>query len=282
MDTTKNRAQCTGVTFSASSSIKNGKQKEYWQLIGCDRVGNFLSNQKLRVMTYNIHRGIGNLRSNVDKMASALDEIKADVIGLTEVYRRPDGSLLKSLAEELDMYCEWGCSVRVGRGEIGNCILSKYPMSDCTNHLIHPFLVPWSCLEAYIKDVNCHFFVTHLASGIGALAERSRVMQAHDLLEIVRYSSGPKVLMGDFNTITSNSKVLSIVSKEFKDVLDLGGVCNRGTYPSFLPRLCLDHIFVARGVSVNHVNVPKMMLSDHLPVVAELSILRTLQAPIYK
>jgi endonuclease/exonuclease/phosphatase family metal-dependent hydrolase len=173
------------------------------------------------------------------------------------------------------MYCEWGGSVRFGRGEIGNCILSKYPMSDCTNHIIHPFLVPWSCLEAYVNEVNCRFFVTHLASGI-ALAERSREMQAHDILEIVHSASGPKVLMGDFNTITSNSKVLSIISKEFKDVLGQGGVCNRCTYPSFLPRLSLDHIFVSREISVTHVDIPKTMLSDHLPIVVELTIFKLL------
>jgi len=103
-------------------------------------------------------------------------------------------------------------------------------------------------------------------------------MQAYDLLEIARSSSGPKVLMGDFNTI-SNSKVLSVVSKEFKDVLDLGDVCNRSTYPSFLPILSLDRIFVTQGILVNCVDIPRMVLSDHLPVVAELSILRTPHVP---
>jgi len=50
----------------------------------------------------------------------------------------------------------------------------------------------------------------------------------------------------------------------------------RRTYPGVLPVLHLDHIYLAGGVEVRRVELPRnrltLMASDHLPLVADVVI----------
>ena len=37
-----------------------------------------------------------------------------------------------------------------------------------------------------------------------------------------------------------------------------------------LPRRCLDHILLSRELQVEHVQVPELVISDHLPVAVHI------------
>ena len=50
----------------------------------------------------------------------------------------------------------------------------------------------------------------------------------------------------------------------------------RGTFPSWLPLFCLDHVWIGRALTADAVTVPRdpvaRVASDHLPIVVDLTL----------
>ena len=73
------------------------------------------------------------------------------------------------------------------------------------------------------------------------------------------------VLMGDMNTHAEDL----LLQSPLRD-LALYAPQTCATFPSWQPHRCLDHILLSPGLQVESVQVPELVISDHLPVAVHI------------
>jgi endonuclease/exonuclease/phosphatase family metal-dependent hydrolase len=234
------------------------------------------SSRRLRLATYNIHKCRGmDGRTRVDRIAEVLASLDADVIALQEVVGggpEEDGQAA-AIGARLGM--GWVMhSVRLLRGKAyGNVVLSRMPVDFSHRcNLSCDKREPRGCMRV---DVDVHGQLLHVFNVHLGTAVFERRKQAPRLAEFVADEEvgGPKVLLGDFNEWVKGltSKTLSAMLEG----IDLSHhLRRRKTYPGVLPMFHLDHIYVAGGLKVEKVSLPRTKLtlvaSDHLPLVADV------------
>jgi endonuclease/exonuclease/phosphatase family metal-dependent hydrolase len=266
---------------------------------------------KLRVATYNIHKGVTNIRGRprIHDVRLALHSIDADILFLQEVQDRnerlvrhrtyPKSTQLDYLASTGYEHRAYGMNAVYPHGHHGNAILSRHPIGHFTNHDISDHaLEKRGLLHAVARPVrggkgpDVHLICVHLG-----LIKRSRVRQARFLIDFVQDEiprKSPIIIAGDFNDWQRG--VDDLLHDEL-DVTEVGSVCEtpkprslldlltpwRGTvkpsvartFPSFAPWLTLDRIYV-RGFRVLSTEVPRGLAwvrrSDHMPLIAELEL----------
>jgi len=228
---------------------------------------------QITVATYNVHRWTGlNGRSRPDpaRAAFVIAEIDADLIALQEVLRPLRGEdPLEALADALGLHVAYAATRVHKRGQIGNAILSRWPIMGVSMlDLSYDRLEKRVAVAAQFKSEDREFDVvaTHLA-----LRDRTRRRQVESLLEHPRLAETPTLLMGDMNawrrckaTRTLNDELRSHSNHEWP-----------ASFPSASPMLALDRIY-ARGVRIADISVrasrAAWRASDHLPVVARVKL----------
>ena len=229
--------------------------------------------REISVATYNVHRWTGhNGRSRPDpaRACFVISELSADVIALQEVLRPFAGEdPLEALADHLGLYVAFAATRTHRLGELGNAILSRWPIgsvfvldlsySRMERRLAVAAQLPF---EGGVLDV----VATHLALG-----DRTRHRQVRSLLDHPRLQGGPTLLLGDLNA-WRRCKATRALDDE------LGLHAGRPWPPSFpaaRPVLALDRIY-GRGaeiVSVEaHASSAAKRASDHLPIVARVAL----------
>lgn len=230
-----------------------------------------------RIATYNVHRWTGVRGGNAWQPERAMEVItglSADVIALQEVLvpsneerRQP----LIDLADEMGYYTAFAVSRSHRRGALGNAILARWPMSSAlVVNLSVGRLEQRAALAVHFggDEDGLSVVATHLA-----LVDRTRARQVVSLLEHPRLQ-GPTILLGDMNA-WRECHASRELDRQFLDEHH-----NRAWPPSFpapRPVLALDRIY-ARGAALHDlkaVNGPVARnASDHLPVVAEVEMIR--------
>jgi endonuclease/exonuclease/phosphatase family metal-dependent hydrolase len=140
-----------------------------------------------------------------------------------------------------------------------------------------PYLEPrgavWLAIDVHGREVQV--INTHLG-----LDQRERAAQIEALLGsdwlANEQCQQPVVLCGDFNASPS-SPVCRRLAGQLMDVQTAAPHhAPQGTFPSRLPSLRIDHIFISPGLEVAGIEIPSSELartaSDHLPLVAEIRI----------
>jgi len=168
-----------------------------------------------------------------------------------------------------DHYC-FGANLKYTsqkqNSEYGNAIFSKFPIIDYENILLTSGKEQRGVLKARINVNGTHVNVynTHLGLDL-----KERMIQVKEIINIMSQDSGEKILMGDFNTESSNQDYELLMDKgEVKNTLDE----MQKTFPSSHPNIRLDYIFVSKNIDVYHSAVISSTASDHLPIVAELGL----------
>lgn len=151
----------------------------------------------------------------------------------------------------------------------GNVLYSKYPIVQVkeTNDNFLDTTVN-------IENTLVHIFVVHTMTPTlpGHLAMQQATLK-HLTKSIRSYAAdSPVIVMGDFNT--------SPFSAEYKQLLLSTGLKDsqmglglQPSWPSVLPSIPIDHIFVSQNIAVNSRSVgPFVAYSDHLPVTANLTL----------
>lgn len=262
---------------------------------------------KLRVATYNIHKGVTSLgsRPRVHDLKHSMSSMAADVMFLQEVQGRHD-LLATRYASEWPAqaqheylagdshHCAYGMNAVYGHGHHGNALLSSYPIlsqsnEDVSDHAYESRGILHCVVQTPEKPIHC--YVIHLG-----LFPGSRKRQNDMLIEKVQKSSpadAPIIIAGDFNDWSdhlSDSLRESLgVNEVFDHKLPSRGfgsyfrrLSGRGTkpqpartFPAALPWLRLDRIYV-RGFKVESASVLHgarwARLSDHAPIVASLQL----------
>lgn len=227
----------------------------------------------LEVATYNVHRwsGVTGGRRWLPELAcDVIGELGSDVIALQEVLRPFDSEdPLERIADELQLYLAFASTRPHRRGELGNAILSRWPMTGVfTLDLSIGRLERRSAIAAQFRGDSRSVAVvaTHLG-----LVDRTRELQVRSLLSHPQLQ-GPTVLLGDMNA-WRRCPATRQLDREFTELHHNNAW--PPTFPATRPVLALDRVY-ARGARVaelrTHASPSARRGSDHLPVVASVEL----------
>ncbi|MDA3874009.1 MAG: endonuclease/exonuclease/phosphatase family protein [Kiritimatiellae bacterium] len=257
-----------------------------------ERSGPASESGNLRIMSYNIHscRGMdGKVRP--ERIARVINAFDPDVVAVQEVdaHRPSSGSQDQAhlIAEHLRMKHVFLTMLDQEEEGYGIAIFSKHPFEKIQSGFLTPAHRKREgrgaiCLRISPEGrrpftlINTHF----------GLRKRERLEQVEMLLS-EKWLAGlpenePVVLCGDFNSFPG-SEVYALLQECLHDVWTrCGEVRPRAGFPSIMPLLRLDHIFVGPQFTVNQVGVPRTtttrVASDHLPLCTELNLPETADA----
>ncbi|MDX1668921.1 MAG: endonuclease/exonuclease/phosphatase family protein [Limnobacter sp.] len=257
---------------------------------------------KLKVITYNIHKGVVGVRRpqlTIYELRKHLHMLQPDLVFLQEVQgqhelnrsRHPnwpsqsqheflagrDDEIEKLLGHASKQYFSvYGLNAVYPHGHHGNALMSVYPVlwrmnEDVSDHRLEQRGLLHCQLNTPKGKLHC--IVAHFG-----LWGRSRKRQADRLIQHVRNhvpDDAPLIVAGDFNDWRRSLDHLLAEGLNATEVLPNHGSKKRAfsSFPSRLPFLGLDRVFV-RGLEIEGASIqagaPWKSLSDHAPLVADL------------
>lgn len=236
---------------------------------------------QLRVLTWNIHKGIGGLdrRYRLDRVVAVLRAIDPDVALLQEVADNwpSAGSCIQveELAAQTELkHFAFSPEHRFKMGGYGNAVLSKLPIVDRTRIDLK---IGWrkqrsalqACIALPAPAPHTQLFVTSLHLG---LAERERREQLTRLFEVEAHHSpsAPSILGGDFNDVFGTLEGRFMAEHGYQRL-----VARQRSFPAIFPVFCLDALFGHR-VSLQRPYHERcendQMASDHRPLVVNVEL----------
>ena len=238
----------------------------------------------LRVMTYNIQAGGGNL----ENVASTIRSSSPDIIGLQEVdvhwsARSGFADQTTALAAMLGMQGRFARIYQLPGGdstkpprEYGVAILSKCPIVSFTNHMLTrlstqdstagPAPMP-GFLESTVDfgGTRIRVFNTHLDYRRDPSV---RQQQVSEMLAIIGQSTVPTLLFGDMNAPPDAPELQPLFGRLGDAWL---GQADAGlTYPATAPVRRIDYVFTSPHFVARSAGVPVTLASDHRPVMTDL------------
>jgi len=248
---------------------------------------------RLRIVTWNIHKGIGTDRAyRLDRTVRVLRELDADVVCLQEVDedvprsgRQRQG---QQLARELDYpHAALGLNVRVKGGAYGNLTLSRYPMKDVRNvDLTVPPKKRRSALVTRVVTGPPHgWLVANVHLGLMHLERRIQLRRLLGHVFEGARPDQPLVIAGDWNEW--GRRLVRQVMREWGFHLarhDHHPKRGARTWPSRRPVVALDKILYRDPVRCHHVagvlDELTRVASDHLPLVVDLDAPASVHVPL--
>ncbi|WP_304170999.1 endonuclease/exonuclease/phosphatase family protein [Phenylobacterium aquaticum] len=240
-----------------------------------------------RIITYNVHRCVGtDRRLDVGRVAEVIAALKPDIVALQEldVGRARTGGVDQAheIARRLGMAFHFHAALKVEEELYGDAILTMRPerlvrTGPLPGYRPVPKLEPrgalWLAIEIDGREVQV--ITSHLG-----LVPREQQLQAEALAgaEWLGHADcrDPVILLGDFNA-TASSVVHRTLTRRLKPARALAPrPSSTATFPSRLPVLRIDHIFVSPGIQVEDMTAPFLPLtrvaSDHLPLVMDFHL----------
>ncbi|MGH8686496.1 MAG: endonuclease/exonuclease/phosphatase family protein [Burkholderiales bacterium] len=242
----------------------------------------------LRVVTINIHKGLSqfNRRMVIHELREGLRALEADLVFLQEVQGLNERHALRFAAwpslPQYEYLAQDGWSHAYGRnrthhaGHYGNAVLSRHPIvsmenTDVSSHRFERRGLLHCRVGVPGWPVPLHSVCVHLS-----LHERGRRRQLDAIVERLAEPAlrgEPVVVAGDFNDWRQRATRILADRLGLVEVTAIYGRRPARTFPSILPMLRLDRIYV-RGLRVVDASVqrgaPWSLLSDHLALGALL------------
>lgn len=237
----------------------------------------------IKVLSYNIHHCNPPSRPDfidLEAISRVIVESGAEIVGLQEVdvFTSRSGSdldMAKELAEMSGMpYYYFSKGIDYKGGEYGTAILSKFPLSETTT-----ILLPAeegteqrtiSIATVSLEDGTSYKFAnTHLdySSASNALSQAERIVAYFE------EEKSPLILVGDFNSTPNSAPILKLDSRFTR-------TCKNDcapTIPVINPNKTIDFIMFSSEKDFkveSHRVIQEAYASDHLPVAAELILLK--------
>ena len=225
----------------------------------------------LRVMTWNIHGGIGPDRQfSLARITETIDRHNPDVVALQEVDSRRGAAGARSPFELLrEAVGEHGIeakSISTADGDYGQMLVSRRPFNATEIHdITHADREPRRAIETEVHCGSGRLRVVATHFGL-SLAERRT--QARRLVAIARRHDVATVMLGDFNDWFWPGSLRDALKHE------LPGRTRHATFPSWCPVLRLDRIFCwpPNILKRSFVDRGARRASDHLPVIADIVV----------
>lgn len=238
--------------------------------------------RRLRIVTYNVHSCFGTDRKlDPGRIAAVIAECEADIVALQEVdvARARSGGIdqAQTIANHLSMVSHFHPALHLEEERYGDALLTALPTRLVKAEGLPSRGEPRGALwvEMPVDDLKLQVFVTHLG-----LLGAERVRQTEALigpgwLGMPMADDARIILAGDFNAV-SRSPSYRMLTRRLRDTqVDAGGR-SAATFPSRLPLLRIDHIFIGEGITARRTFVHDTPLarraSDHLPLCADLEI----------
>ena len=252
--------------------------------LGCASLPSGSADVPLRVMTYNIRSGNGNL----DSTAAAIRAQSPDVVALQEVDvhwadRSAFADQVTELATKLGMQARFAPIYALPAAtsgapprQFGVALLSRFPIVRFRNDTIarlstqveNPTPSPAPGLLDAVLDVRGHpvrVFNTHLDY---RKEPAVRTQQVREMLGFIGDLAVPTLVFGDMNASPDASELQPLLQR-LHDAWS--GSSEPGfTYPADTPHERIDYVLVSPQFTVRSIRVPDTQASDHRPVVAEL------------
>lgn len=234
----------------------------------------------MRLLSYNIHKGIGgrDRRYGLDRIIRVLQEEDADLVCLQEVDRGVRRSQFDDqptiLADALGAFAKMDQLVFPrGGGGYGNLVLSQWPLAETEQVSIRKGRrKPRGAQIATVETPRGPLLLAHSHLGLN---ERERHWQVNRLLSLPRLATDlPAFFVGDTN--------------DWRDTLERGPFARHGfrqatwprsrfrSFPAYLPMAALDKVFWRGPVRIIEARLVRTRLarraSDHLPLVVDFEL----------
>ncbi|TKT92925.1 endonuclease/exonuclease/phosphatase family protein [Dyadobacter frigoris] len=238
----------------------------------------------LRIMSYNIHHcnppeSAGG-RIDVEAIAKVINNAKPDFVALQEVDINTERSgkglnQAKQIADLTGMKFYFSKAIDHQGGDYGVAVLSKFPIVDSARFslpinrdLVEEMRTIAAITVMLPSKQKIIFASTHLG-----LTERNRLLQAETIIKYFGEEKLPMILAGDFNA-EPGSKVINYFDKYFSRTC--AESCQH-TIPVDKPEKTIDFIMSKpSGIFkvLSHKVIDEKYASDHLPVLAELMLVK--------
>lgn len=237
-----------------------------------------------RVITYNIHKGIGGLdrRYRPERIVETLTQYQPDIVLMQEVDdlvpRSRCDCQVELFAEALDMkYHAYQRNVALKRGHYGNAILSRFPLTDVRHiDLTIPLKKRRQGLFVHCRLQDQGHQRSLLIGNVHlGLAGFERKIQLRRILdsEILQHTrrTTPTIIAGDYNDVWGTLGRRIMLPAGFGAV----GHSVR-TFPAALPARGLDRVFFRGDLNASHAFASRSRIarqaSDHLPLIVDFQL----------
>jgi endonuclease/exonuclease/phosphatase family metal-dependent hydrolase len=242
---------------------------------------------RLRLLTYNIHKGIGGVdrRYRPERITAVLGHYDPHIVLLQEV---DDGARRSRRDRQAEMFAQalgmphraFFPNVRVrGGGSYGNAVLSRFPIVAASNiDLTYPGRKRRSALHAALhvtgphggRSRTVHVFNLHLGlAGFEREWQLERFFANHPFAGLARRT--PVIVGGDFNDVWGRLGPAFFKPAEFHVPEQPAR-----TFPAWAPVRALDAVYVRGDLRVHHIYRSHLrearFASDHLPLSADLEL----------
>ncbi|AOY02153.1 hypothetical protein BJP62_01540 [Jeongeupia sp. USM3] len=239
---------------------------------------------KLRVASYNIHKGLSafNRRLVVHEVRHALKKLSPDLVFLQEVQGAhrshahrfetwPDEGQHLYLAGD-GLTAAYGRNANYQHGHHGNALLSRFPIRNYYNHdlTLHRFEQRGLLhCQLDLPDWNqpLHALCVHL--NLLGHDRRKQLAMLVDFIGKRIPKNAPMVLAGDFNDWRRESTRLLGHELGVVEAFEALHGDSARSFPARMPLLSLDRVYV-RGFQIEAADVlsgaPWAALSDHAPL----------------
>src|SRR5687767_1448131 len=210
----------------------------------------------IRVMTYNIHVGIGmDKKLDLKRIADVINKEKPDLVGLQEVDRGVQRTQrideIVELSKLTRMDYAFAFNLPYQGGQYGVAILSRFPIR-ATEHRLYKNLREaerrgFIRAEVRIDGRVVHFVTTHL----DYQHDDGRLFEAQQMLASLSDVKGPLIVVGDFNDIPTGQTYRLMLEKFddswirqlYRQWIDGTSRDEGFSYPADKPTKRIDYIF---------------------------------------
>ena len=135
------------------------------------------------------------------------------------------------------------------------------------------------CLELGIKSKKLNFVNVHGKSRPGdKLDTPARIKQSENIIDFLRDKDGSVIVGGDFNLLPDTQSIRMFEESGYRNLIkdfDIEETRNRLSweqFPNKEKQHFADFCFVSKGIKVKNFEVPKIEISDHLPLILDFEI----------
>lgn len=240
----------------------------------------------MRFLLYNVRYGAGvgprfhlpvpyagylkNTTCNLECIVSFIESANPDIIGLIEIdsgsFRSEQICQAEAIARRMGY--NFVVETKYGNRSVvhhvpvlnkqGNALLAKQKI---INKKFHYFSEGFKRLVIEVNLSDLTIFLVHLS-----LTFRQRQYQLEFLHRLIKNTTGPVIVAGDFNILWGNRELeLFLAATGLINANNLG----KPSHPSRSPKRQLDFILHNEDLKVTNFTIPKVYYSDHAPLVCD-------------
>lgn len=222
-----------------------------------------------------------------ERIAEVIERYDPDVVALQELDlgRERSGHLdqTRAIAEIVAMESHFHPALRIAEEEYGDAILSKYPLkimrvgalpSPPRKFIDETRGALWVAIS--VGGVEVQVINTHFGLGRTERRMQAAALLGEEWIGAALARETPLIVCGDFNS-PNGGVVHRMFTSQLQDAqLSSPEKRTRRTFATTFPFICLDYVFLSKGITVLATDVPRTPLtrvaSDHYPLIVDVAL----------